>query len=79
MSITDPEHRFRVMIKLWGGNYKGEQPFYSAPQKNLLEVVHLVRQIQAGPVHHQIRSYVIHEELSDNRWQELDYSDWCDL
>ena len=80
MAITDPDHRFRLMMKVWAGNYKGEQPFYSAPQKNLLEVIQLVKQIQANKaLDSQVRSYVIHEQIGKGEWETLDYSDWKDL
>lgn len=83
MAITDPQHnQFRLRLLFWAGNYKGEQPFTSAPQKNLDEVILLVRQIQASGLHTYVRSYVIQENQATTevpRWQTLDYTDWCDL
>jgi hypothetical protein len=84
MAVIDPDHRFRLMMKIWSGNYRGEQPFYSAPQKNLAEVLTLVKQIQANAaLHSQVRSYVIHEQIGGTDphpvWATLDYTDWSDL
>jgi hypothetical protein len=83
VSITNPDSNFRLMVKVWAGNYKGEQPFYSATQKNLMEVLRLVKAIQASPLHAQVRSYVLQEDLTPEKprptWKELDYSDWSDL
>lgn len=80
MTISDPEHRFRVVILLWAGNYRGEQPFYSAAQNNLENAITLLRQIQANAaLNSQIRSYVIHEQIGKGEWETLDYSDWRDL
>lgn len=83
--IIDPDHQFRLVMTIWSGNHRGEQPFYSAPQKNLLDVITLVRQIQANKaLDSQVRSYKIQENVNpvtdwDERWHVLDYTDWCDL
>ena len=80
MSITNPEHRFRLRLLLWAGNYRGEQPFTSAPQRSLLDVLTLVKEIKRNKaIDSQVRSYVIQEELDESVWTTLDYSDWCDL
>jgi len=82
--IVDPDHnQFRLRLLFWAGNYRGEQPFTSAPQKNLEEAIYLVRQIQANKaLHTQVLSYVIQENQATTevpRWHTLDYTDWCDL
>lgn len=85
MTIADPEHRFRLMFKVFLSPYEGEQPFYSAAQDNLLGVIQLVQAIARSPLHPHIRSYVIQEEIvtvsrdTFKRWETLDYTDWCDL
>ncbi|AXQ51661.1 hypothetical protein SEA_COLT_49 [Mycobacterium phage Colt] len=82
MTITNPKHQFRLVFKTWLGNYKGEQPFTSAPQRNLDEVIDLVRQTQASALHPHIRSYVVQENLGTTHaphWVTLDLSDWMDL
>lgn len=81
--IIDPDHQFRLVMTVWSGNHRGEQPFYSAAQKNLLDVITLVRQIQANKaLDSQVRSYKIQENTetaSRPVWHQLDYTDWCDL
>ena len=82
MAIENPNHRFRLQMLLWGGNYRGEQPFTSAPQKHFADVLMLVKGIQNSGVHPHVRSYVIQEEVGEGlipRWSSLDYSDWKDL
>lgn len=83
MAIENPDHQFRLVMILWGGNYRGEQPFYSAPQKNLLDVIMLAKQIKAqSALHSQVRSYKIQEQMGTAEfpaWRELDHSDWCNL
>ncbi|AON96818.1 hypothetical protein BI081_gp067 [Mycobacterium phage Tonenili] len=83
MTIINPKHQFRLVFKTWLGNYKGEQSFTSAPQRNLDEVIDLVRQTQASALHPHIRSYVVQENLAESSfapcWNTLDPSDWMDL
>lgn len=84
MTIKNPDSQFRVIVMLWTGNHKGEQPFYSAAQKNLLNAITMVQQLHANKaIDSQVRSYRIQEDITPEKgrstWRELDYSDWCDL
>lgn len=84
MTISNPDNQFRVVVKLWMGNYKGEQPFYSATQSNLLGAIEMVQAFGAGPLNPHARSYKIQENMNTffsgpPQWKELDNSDWADL
>ncbi|AEK06537.1 hypothetical protein PBI_SEBATA_60 [Mycobacterium phage Sebata] len=82
MTVTSPQNKFRLIFKVWLGNYKGEQSFASAQQHGLDEVVDLVRQTQASALHPHIRSYIVQENLGATHaphWVTLDPSDWMDM
>ncbi|AEJ94314.1 hypothetical protein ALICE_52 [Mycobacterium phage Alice] len=82
MTIINPKHQFRLVFKVWLGNYKREQSFASAQQHGLDDVIDLLRQTRASALHPHIRSYVVQENLGTSHaphWTSLDPSDWMDL
>lgn len=86
MTISNPDNQFRVVAVFWMGNYKGEQPLYSATQSNLLGALEMIRAFEAGPLKSHVRSYKVHENMNTffngaPTWKELDYfkqamADW---